>query len=147
MKSDPNLMNCTISISNDSVGNSVVNASYYIMRTVYNHIVLFEFRLPESTGDIEYRRIVFRSKLDFSKLIKGVRGNSYIESFFKVILDHIDFEMKAPFYPGYYRFINLSIPDIFPFKTKFLIKINVTSIFARQKRKWIAYGEYKGETS
>lgn len=133
-------LNYTFNTTEDSQGYTVLNLSNYVKRTLENLIFLFELRLPESDYDTKYQRTFFRSKIDITKLTRGVRGNILIDAFYKVIADHIDFEFIAPFRPGYYRFLNLKLPPgLIPFDTKYLIRLNISTDNKKmKKRNWLA---------
>lgn len=136
MDHNPTFINYTQSITKDPEGNTLLNVTVYSFKTIYNHIFMLQIEAPDSNDDTEYRRLVFRSKMDLVKLLGGVRGNLFISAFHSTMKKFIDFELKAPFSPGYYRLINLTLPALFPQNTK--TTVNISSDFGQKKRIWVA---------
>lgn len=98
-KCEPKFINLTVNQFNSSVYGTLLNANFETFKRIDNVWCDLELKVPESTEDQMYRRTLFKSNLNFLKLMNGSRGNNVITSFYQSLTKSFDFEFKLPLKP------------------------------------------------
>lgn len=75
---------------------TVMNVSFDLLKAISNAYVYYEINIPESESDTNYLRTLFRTNVDASRLIKGIKGNFIISMMAELILKSFDFDVKFP---------------------------------------------------
>lgn len=53
-------------------------------------------RIPENSGDKEYKKDILRTSVDIQKFFEGAHSNILVRAFIKSILDAMNIEAKFP---------------------------------------------------
>lgn len=103
---DPNFLklNVTLFTRNENPS-TIMNITFDLIKTLSNSYIYYEFNTPESDTDTKYLRQLFRSNIDVSKILQGIRGNFVISWLSDVLLKSFDFEIKFPIRPVRYQYI------------------------------------------
>lgn len=143
MTTNPTLMNATNNFIALNSTFGLFNLTCYVMKTIYNHMIQYEIRIPESPDDYEYRRVAFRSRIEWKKILDGIRGNTLIEHVFERLIKSVDFNLTPPYRPGYKRFVNAAIIALPYLNTRHQLKMNISSDFGNKKWRWLTSVEFE----
>lgn len=86
----------SMSIFNDDIHNTRLNITINLEKPIENIFSNIQIRLPESDTDRNFEKIFFTTDVDFSKLVKGVRGNYIISILYNNLAKSMDFDLKFP---------------------------------------------------
>lgn len=89
-------INATLTTYNDGVHDTLLCSKFEFYTSVHNIFTDFQWRIPESPGDMNYRNVFFRTKANVKKIMQGVRGNFLITIFADMLMKSLDFELKFP---------------------------------------------------
>jgi hypothetical protein len=88
-----------LSTFNDGVHDTSLNATASLLKKLDNVFVDIEIRLAFSEQDTDYEFLLFKSRFDTAKVIKGIRSNAVFAKFLDNIKKSADFEIKFPLSP------------------------------------------------
>lgn len=90
------LGNASVSISNDGIHDTLINATFTTKVEVKKLLVYVSIRLPESRNDEQYKREFLKTTFDVEKLFNGIFSNVLGRSFMENFRSSANFELKLP---------------------------------------------------
>lgn len=91
------LTNVTFHLNNDGVHDTAFNMTQELFVDVQKVKAIVNINMQENDEDQEYRRLFFKTTLDYEKLFNGVYGNYFSRALMANFFKSIDFEVKFPF--------------------------------------------------
>lgn len=85
-----------MSIRNDGVHDTFINACITISKDVEKVLATFKINFPEDKNDKKFGRQFFRTSINLEKASNGVNGNFLIKSLMENFYKSFDFELKFP---------------------------------------------------
>ena len=92
-------LNITSNYSTDRTQEATLNFNFYTFATLNNLKVYFSINLPENKDDVNFRKELVRTVVDFEKIVKGIFGNPIVKIFMEDIFSSMDFELHLPMKP------------------------------------------------
>lgn len=93
---DKRYLNLTITTFSDGIHDTMINTTADLYQPINNLFINLEVRTPQFPENKNYGKIIFRTRLDGIKILKGVRGNYLISLFADFMIRSMDFEPKLP---------------------------------------------------
>lgn len=85
-----------ITLKNDGLHDTIANATIETFVDVANILVLAKVLVPESNDEERYTREYFRSSVDVGRVVKAIKGNTFIRMIAESLASSFDFELKFP---------------------------------------------------
>jgi hypothetical protein len=89
--------NYTVELFNDEIHDTVFNGSTHYKEVITKYQIEFKVMTQIDENDKNYERELFRTNVDFGKMMKGIQGNFFLRSFMEAYTKSVDFELKLPF--------------------------------------------------
>lgn len=107
-----------LTIKNDYVHDTVFGASIQLLKPIYDWKIEFAIFLVDDDSE-KYSRQLFRSQINVTKLLQGMRGNIIMAGIIKDFLNAFegDIELKFPFKSRNYTLKSFTLPvpvNLFP---------------------------------
>ena len=93
------ILNITSNYSTDRTQETTFNFNFYTFATLNNFRIYFSINLPENKDDVNFRKELVRTVVDYEKIVKGVFGNPIVKIFMEDIFSSMDFEPHLPIKP------------------------------------------------
>lgn len=125
MDFDPEIHNVSLIYSTvpDGISSTVISCTVELFKVVENLKTEISINFPESPTDTKYLFLeqVFRTSINFKKMLQGINGNSIIRSIAEKLLNSLNFTFEFPIKPGLYKVSNLTYQGKFlpPISTLF----------------------------
>jgi hypothetical protein len=125
MNMNEDVVNYTFFVRNENDG-ILLNTSMDLKKPMQKIVMNVKINMPEDETDQDYRRELFKTTVDWQKILKAMDGSFMA----KLILDNVktaaNFKMTFPMKEGIYTWTNITVTDKyfpFPISSKLLIEL------------------------
>lgn len=97
---DRRIMQITTNYSrNKTTRSTIMNLQAKNLKKIDNFFVNFEFKLPSSPTDQEFKKIIMRTEVNYKRALEGDFDTNLSEAFVKQVLKSLNFKLELPLKP------------------------------------------------